>query len=266
MSALDRPIGAEWLALREPADARARNLAAGALLPPLFDHLGPGPAPLHAVDLGAGTGANGRWLSARLPRPQRWTLVDHDVDLLCDAGLPHGRAVVAGVEELESVLAAAGEVDLVTCAALLDLLRPHELAAVIEALVAAGTAALFSLTVTGAVSIDPPDADDAPLAAAFDAHQRRDGRLGPHAAPHAVALLRAAGWAVTEAETPWRLGHGDERLIAAWLDGRLDAAVESEPGLARRGAAWRARRLSRLDAGLLRATVGHVDLLALPPA
>ena len=266
MSAPERPIAADWLALREPADARARDHAAGALLPPLLDRLGPAARPPHAVDLGAGTGANGRWLSAWLPRPPRWTLVDHDVDLLRDIGLPHSREVVAGVEELESVLAAAGEVDLVTCAALLDQLRPHELAAVVEALVAAGAAALFSLTVTGAVSIDPPDADDAPLAAAFDAHQRRDGRLGPDAAPHAVALLRAAGWAVTEAETPWRLGHGDERLIAAWLDGRLEAALESEPALARRGAAWRARRLSRLDAGLLRATVGHVDLLALPPA
>lgn len=260
---LERPISAGWLALRESADTRARDAAAAMLLPPLLTRLDQ-TAP-RVVDLGAGTGANLRWLAPRLPHPDRqhWMLVDHDPGLLA-RGPAQATAVRADVTELGRLLAEqdrAERADLVTAAALLDLLDPSQLGAIVEAIIDARVPALFSLTVTGEVGLAPPDPLDAPLAAAFDAHQRRDGRLGPDAARTAARLFRDRGWKVLEVPTPWALdrAEGDATLIEAWLQGRVEAAVEHQPELASTAPGWIARRASTP-----RATVGHVDLLALP--
>src|SRR6184192_3040732 len=68
----------EWLAMREPADHAARSAALARAVAELVQ---PGPG-LRVLDLGAGTGSNARYLAARLPRPQRWLLVDRDATLL----------------------------------------------------------------------------------------------------------------------------------------------------------------------------------------
>jgi SAM-dependent methyltransferase len=266
----ERPIDPDWLALREPADIRSRDLAEPVLLPALLAALPQPPdRPLRVVDLGAGTGANLRWLAPRLPvGQQHWTLVDHDPRL--PSWAPAGTALVrADVAELGSVLPGLAP-DLVTASALLDLLDRRRLAAVVDALVTAGAVALFSLSVTGTVRLSPADPRDSALAAAFDAHQRRDGRLGPDAGQAAAALFRRRGWSVLEAATPWLLDAGsrgaDAELIEAWLRGRVEPAVEQQPDLFDDAIAWLGLRLAQLEAGELVAEIGHLDVLARPPA
>lgn len=262
-----RPIDPDWLALRERADARARDRAAEAVLPPLLAACAnPSGDGLRVVDLGAGTGANLRWLAPRLPDPagQRWILVDHDPRLTAwaPAGTTSVRRDVAGLGDLLPTL---GRVDLVTASALLDLLTGSELSAVVGAVVVAGCPALFSLTVNGDVRISPTEECDAALAAAFDSHQRQGCRLGPDAATVATSLFRGHGWSVVEASTPWLLNGDDGPLLDAWLVGRAEAAVELHPGLASTAAGWLGHRRTQLRAGQLDAAVGHVDVLALPP-
>ena len=274
----ERPIEAGWLALREAADARARDVAAPVLLPPLLERLsgtarrngrsrsrdGQG---LRVVDLGAGTGANVRWLAPRLPQPelQHWTLVDHDPALLA-RGPVDATALRADVTDLAQVLTEIGGADLITAAALLDLLDGVQVAAVVDAVVDAGLPALFALSVDGGVTLDPEDPDDVPIGEAFDAHQRRDDRLGPGATRFTADLFRRRGWRVLEVSTPWRLDPqaGDALLVSSWLEGRAEAAVEERPGLEADAQAWLARRRAMLADGLPRAVVGHMDLLALP--
>ena len=277
-----RPISADWLALREPADTRARDGAAPALLPALLVTL---PRPqdgntLRVVDLGAGTGANLRWLAPRLPFPatdQSWLLVDHDPHLLArGTGHPEGvrvESVRADVTDLADLLttgdgtdgAGGAGTDLVTAAALLDLLDTRELTAVVEAVVDAGVPALFSLTVDGTADLDPAEEQDDVLAAAFDAHQQRDGRPGPGAGAVVAAMFRERGWRVLTESTPWRLSSADEpQLVDAWLEGRVEAAVEQDPRLAGPAASWLGRRRTQALDGQLGVTVGHLDVLAVP--
>ena len=71
-------VSGEWLDLREPADAAARN-------PELVEHLRrhlPSTGCLVIHDLGCGTGSMSRWLAPLLPGPQHWVLHDRDEDLL----------------------------------------------------------------------------------------------------------------------------------------------------------------------------------------
>ena len=72
---------ADWLRLREPADAAAR---AEDLLDAVRPRLA-GDAPTVIHDLGSGTGSMSRWLAPRLPGPQHWVLHDRDADLLARA-------------------------------------------------------------------------------------------------------------------------------------------------------------------------------------
>ena len=268
-AAPERPIEADWLALREAADARARDAAAPVLLPPLLERLNRrddrhGP---RVVDLGAGTGANLRWLAPRLPHPERqhWTLVDHDPALLA-RGPVDAAALRADVTDLARVLTEIGGADLVTAAALLDLLDGVQIAAVVDAVVDARLPALFALSVDGGVTLDPEDPDDVPVGDAFDAHQRRGDRLGPGATRFTADLFRRRGYRVLEVATPWRLDPraGDTPLVSSWLAGRAEAAAEERPGLEPDTDAWLARRRAMLPEGLPRVVVGHVDLLALP--
>ncbi|MFR9804978.1 SAM-dependent methyltransferase [Pseudonocardia sp. RS010] len=248
----------DWLALREPADAEAR---ASDLVEPLRALR----TPLVVRDLGCGSGSMGRWLAPRLPRPQRWYLHDRDPRLLAiAAGSVPGEPVEGELADLTDLAGAA----LVTCSALLDLLTADEVHRLARLSVEAGAAALFTLSVTGGVRLTPAEPLDAEVAAAFDAHQRRKvaGRrlLGPDAGAVAAEAFRALGATVTTRPSPWRLGAAHPELTEEWLRGRLAAACEQEPALAREASPYLRRRLDALAAGELRAEVGHVDLLVLP--
>jgi hypothetical protein len=249
----------DWLALREGADAEARALS---LLDPLRAYLADVPR-LVIRDLGAGTGSLARWLSGRLPLPQRWILHDRDPDLLARAKVP-GVSVETQVGDLTGL--SAGDLagtSLVTASALLDLLTFDEVHSLAEACVEAGCPALFTLSVAGRVELEPADPLDAEFTAAFNAHQRRvaDGRrlLGPDAAAVAGQAFERLGAVVTTASSPWRLGPEQAELTAEWLEGWVAAACELRPDLAPHATAY-------LNRGGVTAVVHHVDLLALPGA
>ena len=245
-------VSAEWLELREPADAAARSKE---LAGRLAAHLGPGPHVIH--DLGGGSGSMGRWLAPRLPGPQRWVVHDRDerlLELAADA-FETRRSDITRLAPGD--LAGAG---LVTASALLDLLTREELDRMLGA--CAGLPLLLALTVAGRVSLSPAEPLDARLGAAFDDHQRRGGRLGPDAVAAAVGALGEAEAIVRP--SPWRLGAADAGLAAEWLRGWVAAACEQEPALAAEAGAYEQRRLAQAAAGELRVTVDHADLLVLP--
>jgi SAM-dependent methyltransferase len=253
---------ADWLELRAPADAAARN-------PALVDRLAAWAAErrrLSILDLGCGTGATLRALAPRLDCEQHWLLVDDDPALLARCPESLGRATVATAQfdlarDLELLPWTA--VDLVTCSALLDLVSANWLARMTAF---AGQAALYcALTVDGRVALEPSLPDDAPVLALVAAHHRRDKSFGPAlghaAAPAAAEFLRAAGRAVELVPADWELGPERHALQAALLDGYAAAATEEAPAQASRIAAW---RRARADAPNPRVRVGHRDLLSLP--
>jgi hypothetical protein len=249
----------EWLALREPADTDAR---AEELLTTLRTTMTG--ADMVIRDLGSGTGSMARWLAPRLPVSQKWILTDRDPVLLevAAASVP---GAIPELRDLTTLTAAdlAGT-SLVTGSALLDVLTKQEVSALAEACVTADCPALFALSVVGQVEFDTPDPLDEPLAAAFNAHQRRtvDGRtlLGPSAVPVAATAFARLGAAVHRRPSPWRLGPDRAELAAEWLRGWVSAACEQEPDLRADAEEYRTRRL----AGEFHVTVHHEDLLALP--
>jgi hypothetical protein len=244
-------VSPAWLRLREGADAAARSAELAARLPPA--------RVIH--DLGAGSGAMGRWLAPLLPRPQHWVLHDRDEDLLARAVPPPGTTLETRYSDLgELTPADLDGADLVVASALLDLLTADDLAAVLEA--CAGRPLLLTLTVTGRVGVAPPDPLDADLARAFNDHQRR-AALGPDAVAAAVERLDPRA-EIHVRPSPWRLGSADAELTAEWLDGWVGAACEQEPELAAEAGGYRDQRWAQAAAGALAVTVGHADLLVLP--
>ncbi|WP_409462395.1 class I SAM-dependent methyltransferase [Amycolatopsis sp. GA6-003] len=234
----------EWLRLREPADSAARAADLVALLPA---------SPAVIRDLGCGTGAMGRWLSCRLPKPQRWILHDQDPRLLEIAarGLPV--EIDVETEQADVTRLNLTGTSLVTASALLDLLTQEEIQRLVKSCVDARSPALFTLSVTGSAQLAPPDPQDEALNNAFNAHQRRGGKLGPDAAAFTAAEFEKHGWTVHSRPSPWRLGPEHRDLIDTWYRGFIAAAREQEPGLA-----------VPEDRQLTEVTVHHQDLLALP--
>ena len=268
-----------WLALREPADHRARH---GGLLRQLARHFDDREE-IAVVDLGCGTGSNLRALAARLPERQAWTLVDHDPALLdaardrlsawADAvgdgpGLAlrkDGRRIAVSfvqadlARDVERVL---GEPDLVTAAALFDLVSAEWIGRFVQAVAERGAAFYTALTYDGTESWEPPHPDDGAMRAAFHAHQHRDKGFGAAAGPDATELLVeafcAADYTVETGASPWRLGPADRALVAELARGVAGAVRETGRVPEARVADWLAHRREAS------CTVGHLDLLALP--
>jgi hypothetical protein len=228
-------------------------------------------------DLGGGSGAMGRWLAPRLRGPQRWVVHDRDADLLehalADPPGPAADGAPVTVEARRSDITALAADDLagatlVTASAMLDMLTADELAGMLGACTEIGCPILLALTVVGRVALTPAEPLDAPMAAAFNAHQRRTttaGRLlGPDAVAAAVEEIGGAGAEVLVRPSPWRLDAAHAELTAEWLDGWVAAACEHEPALAAEAGAYRDRRLAQAAAGQLGVTVDHADVLVLP--
>ncbi|MFJ6658161.1 SAM-dependent methyltransferase [Streptomyces sp. NPDC091377] len=266
----------EWLELREPADAAAR---ATDLLGPLRAALRAGSDGTATVvhDLGCGTGSMGRWLAPRLDGPQHWVLHDRDPHLLrlAAAGSPrsaaHGSTVTVETRGGDlarltpASLTGTSPASLVTASALLDVLRAEEIDTLAAACVSAGCPTLLTLSVAGRVDLTPEDPLDGVLTEAFNAHQRREGLLGPDAVTAAATAFSTRGAEVHLRPAPWRLGPAQAPLLTAWLRGWVTAAVEQSPSLGPRAARYLSARLEALDAAALDITVHHTDLLALPP-
>lgn len=264
---------ADWLALREPADAAARS-------PELVEELGsllPARGLTQIHDLGCGTGAMVRWLAPRLSGAQHWVLYDRDADLLAEAaanpppragdGAPvteeirHCDITLLGPEELAGA-------DLLTASALLDMMTAEELRRLLTLCAGPGCPVLITLTVAGRVELDPADPLDDQVMAAFNAHQRRAtgaGRLlGPDAMHAAVDCFGDLGREVVVRPSPWRLGPDHSTLAAEWFKGWWSAACEQRPELADTATSYAARRLADAAAGVLAVTVHHEDLLVRP--
>jgi hypothetical protein len=264
MSATAVRVSPEWLRLREPADAAARSAE---LVERLRWRLATAD-PLVIHDLGGGSGAMARWLAPRLPGPQHWVVHDRDAALLelAAAGAPGPAAdgAVVTVESRRSDITRLTPHDLagaslITASALLDLLTAEGLVRMLR--VCTGRPVLLTLTVVGRVVLSPADPLDARIGAAFNAHQRRGGLLGPDAVWAAVTELHGE---VLVRPSPWRLNGAPADLAAEWFGGWIAAACEQEPALAAEAGAYRERRLAQAAAGELAVTVDHADLLVLP--
>ena len=226
-------FSADWLALREPHDAAARAAELVGLLRARPPATGSGAESARVataraiVDLGAGSGANLRWLAPRLGGEQTWLLVDHDHALLAAAerAIYDWAARIGATAFAESpargpgrdgwlddiVLTGAGfacrvhraradlvadmerielpERALVTSSALLDLVSAEWLDALVRRCDAASADVYFSLTYEGRTACTPADDADAEVLELFNRHQLGDKGFGAALGP--TAGLRA---------------------------------------------------------------------------
>jgi hypothetical protein len=255
---------AEWLALREPADAACRSTDVTRFV---ADYLASREG-VTIVDLGCGSGSNVRYLAARLPQPQRWRVVDNDPHLLQRAELAapcvhafHSDLAVLAPDWFEGA-------DLVTASALLDLVSDAWLAGLVERCSAGGAAVLAVLDYDGRIVCRPSDRDDMYVAELVNRHQRTDKGLGPALGPDAgrrlAEMLAAAGNDVRRATSDWVLGTESSELQRQLIRGWGDAARELRPSERARIDAWQQRRLEYVDTGTSHLVVGHDDVAGVP--
>jgi hypothetical protein len=261
-------FSAAWLAAREPWDHRARSpRIAGALVNWLERRGHDAEAPARIVDLGCGTGSTPRYLNNHLAPPPAWTLVDGDHQLLEIAARSTGAVTIAAdLAEADLGCLVAGA-DLVTASALLDLVSERWLDQLWRAVQDRRAGFLAGLTYDGRMTLDPPVPFDAVVRDLTNRHQGGDKGFGPALGPRATAALvtlaRHGGWRVMVRRADWTLARAsDGPGLDMLIDGWAGAATEVAPGLGERIDDWRAERRARPD---LKVTVGHRDLLVLPP-
>ncbi len=78
--------------------------------------------------------------------------------------------------------------------------------------------------------------------------------------------LNLQGYEVRIAEAPWQLCNTDAMLATMLMEDWVTAAKQRGPGAADQLDAWFAVRKQQLDAGELKITVCHQDVLGLPVA
>ena len=260
-------FSAQWLSLREPYDIAARNDAVlSAVVDAFADR-----SSIAVVDLGCGTGATLRAISARLTSRQHWRLVDNDLGLLAraaGAGTPPKINVLTRpvdlVRDLE--LALEAPLDLVTTSALLDLVSSEWLDRLIIETAARRLPVYAALTFDGRVTMEPSEGLDHELIAAFKAHQRSDKGFGPALGPAAGERLAGRfahfGHTVVEGRSDWMLGPKDASLqdavFCAW------AALNTVRLRSDATANWLALRRTHLAEGRSRLQIGHADMFARP--
>jgi len=262
-------FSADWLTLREPHDARARNKKVReAVVASFKDH-----PSIRIVDLACGTGATLRALAPHLPPHQNWRLTDNNLSLLARASeTPHaeGISIAATPLDLNHDLEAAldGAVDLVTTSAFLDLVSPAWLERLAVEVAARAIPLYAALSYDGRIEFDPADPGDASIIAAVNTHQRRDKgfgpALGPTAASTAIARFESLGYSVVQGTADWAIGPPDREMQMEILSGWASAARETGvPGLADM-VGWLTRRRDAVSAGRSSIRVGHVDFFARP--
>lgn len=283
---------ADWLALREPADTAARS-------PRVTDAVARVLASNHALsilDLGAGTGANARYLVGRLRADQRWLLVDHDLWLLdcipeqmASWALPRGYTIdrqAAGVVLRRPHLmchVTMGRVDLdagdlgdelfagrhlITASALLDLVSEPWMQMLALKCARHRAAVLFALTYDGRIECSPGEAEDEIVRALVNRHQKTDkgfgAALGSDASDKVQACFTGVGYDTRRESSDWILTPDLSELQRQLIEGWVGAAVAIAPERAALIESWRARRLAHVDAHRSEIVVGHTDFAAWP--
>ena len=262
-------FSADWLALREPYDARARNRD-------VLDAVAAAVAARGAVavvDLACGTGATLRAIGNRLPGRQDWRLVDNNLSLLARAAQSapvKGRVVRATPVDLNRDLEAAldGPVDLVTTSALLDLVSADWLDRMAVETAARRLPVYAALSYDGRTIIEPAEPFDIELMAGFNLHQRTDKgfgpALGPTAAARAAERFEHFGYGVVQGRSDWVCGPHDremqDALFAGWAElGALTTAMSADEITQ-----WLVQRRTDLAQGRSHLHIGHVDIFARP--
>lgn len=277
-------FSAQWLALREPADHRARDRALqNKVCEQLANVARTEQRAVRLIDLGCGSGSNLRALATSLPEQQHWTLVDYDPLLLAAARA----ALIAWADEvindstsltlrknnkileiefsqvdlardIERVL--AWPADVITAAAFFDLVAESWLVRFCQAL---RTTLYTVLTYDGSEQWLPPHSADSAMLKAFHAHQKTDKGFGVAAGPDATSAMQreltARGFQVTLASSPWKIDQTEAAFIHALATG--SAAAVRETGLLNELEVnqWFTARMSAQHC-----MVGHWDILATP--
>jgi hypothetical protein len=258
-----------WLALREPFDLRSRSPALLARLAEWRQ----GRGPLRIVDLGSGTGANLRCTAPALGGAQDWTLVEWDRSLIACGERLLGEATVGWryrrldlAHDLERI--ADGRFDLITAAALIDLVAADWLDRLVGVRRRTGAALYIALSFDGRIAWEPADPLDPPVHELVGVHQRTDKGFGPALGPAAAdalpALLATDDGKLTSATSDWSLGPADRAIQLELLAGYENAAISTAPGRAGEVVGWAQRRREQILAGASSLRVGHRDLLLLP--
>jgi SAM-dependent methyltransferase len=262
-------FSADWLALREPHDARARNPT---VLDAVVASLA-GNTSIRIVDLACGTGSTLRALAPRLPAGQDWRLVDNDLNLLArasDMARPAGVALTTAPIDLNHDLEAAldGPIDLVTTSALLDLVSEAWLDRLAVETLARSIPVYAALSYDGRIEISPSYPLDAAIIAAVNAHQRRDKgfgpALGPTVASAAIARFESLGCAVIHGKADWIIGPQDREFQMEIFSGWASAVRELGDLSLGDIVEWLTWRRDAVAAGCSSIRVGHVDIFARP--
>ena len=264
-------FSAQWLALRERYDVKARNAAVLDAVAAAFQEQ----SSISVADLACGTGATLRAIGARLPMQQNWRLIDNNLSLLAqaaDLARPPALTVAARPIDLarDLELALDGPTDLVTTSALLDLVSSEWIERLAVEAAARRLPVYAALIYQGRATLDPAEPFDLEVLAAVNRHQRGDKgfgpALGPEAALRAVRSFERVGYKVLPGSSDWQFGPQDREIQLQVLAGWADALAELGDFPSAAMTAWLEQRRKLVTAGRSSMRVGHVDFFATPSA
>jgi hypothetical protein len=263
-------FSADWLALREPHDARARNPAVLATVCGSVERC----SPIRVVDLASGLGAMQRALAPRLSSPQVWRLVDNNSELLgfVRRMITPSAALTVDLRKLDLNHcledALDGTIDLITASALLDLVSASWLDRLLSEIAKRQLPFYATLTYDGRAEIEPVNVLDATMIAAANTHQRTDKGFGPAlgstAVRAAIARLESVQYSVVTGASDWLIGPNDReiqmKIFAIWASaGQVVGGVSRSDMVG-----WLARRRDAVIAGCSSIRIGHIDFFATP--
>ena len=262
-------FSADWLALREPYDRRARNPS---VLDAVIAWLAHKKA-VRIVDLACGTGSTMRALASKIPVLQHWQLVDNNLSLLARAseikptwGVTLGTIPLDIGYDLEAAL--DGPVDLVTTSALLDLVSETWLERLVTEIAARKIPIYAALTYDGRAEIRPPNPRDAAMIEAVNAHQRGDKgfgpALGPAAANTAITRFESLGYSIVQGSADWHFDETDREIQREVFSGWASVARETGNLPLADIVTWLTFRRDEIAAGRSSLRVGHTDFFARP--
>ncbi len=287
-TSIDDGFAADWLALREPFDAAARNRD---LALRFATALGDGPIK-KLIDLGAGTGANFRYLAPLIDGDQQWLLIDND-SLLLSAQIDaiaqwavesgwhheadaHGIAVFtdngcwrARGQSLDLAVALETldlcDIDGVTTTAFLDLVSASWLDRLVAWLADSHCPLLATLTVDGRRIWQLALDNDVLIDRAFHRHQISDKgfgvALGNTATHYLAERLRESGYAPSIAHSDWQIDAKHSDMLNRMASEAADVAAIINPSHTDAIAEWLEHRHAQIAAGNAALTIGHRDLL-----